>query len=590
MSASCEPEHEEFRHQLHSHLPGALRDDQSSIYSCDTSNEKVFHSLFSTRDNQSATNDLCHSPNDWATIDDIPRDGFSVPPIDDDIRAATHPANDPKADLPADDDAYQEVRKFLYTLLTISDWGISEHHPRAIRATVENWVGTGFVLLQKYQANTLVDICPSTTILKTSGIEISIEKLVRDSIVTCVEREVEIRLQARLNRGINRLTWSALNDGGAWWLRRDAETSTFGPTRHADNYNQYDSSVMANGPALEPLWCDHHNEHGLRVRPLLPESWGTPRNGPHQDCGPVMTISDEDNISRGIQRNHELALARLEGRFLLPIDASPEARHGRSLNTTNTIVRINVTDTVTVQGPVGDTQTSNHKPQDCAVPPPLRQSNVISLRYEDMPEGKKPARRNNLEFGAWRPYQLSSTMSGENSKSARGLKRKHRSTGQGDHLNNMSISSPLQVQMLSAATILGQSKMKDTVQTDGSMDEPATKRARWSSKLENIHSRIISLRIQGPTEKRKKKYLNIPASNSTIESGGNRGVEVTNSMPGLKRSSDSVNFTSYTADDMIQHFQNNEQVDPPVAPTKQTSRVARFTRRVRNSITPRSFM
>ena len=115
--------------------------------------------------------------------------GSCLPATDEEIKAATHVAQNTSIPFPNDDDSFWVVRHFLYDILTLHDWGISLQHPEAVRATVGDWFGTGYYLRQRYEEDNLKNICPNRG-LRSQG-AIIINQRVRDVIATCIDREIE---------------------------------------------------------------------------------------------------------------------------------------------------------------------------------------------------------------------------------------------------------------------------------------------------------------------------------------------------------------------------------------------------------------
>ena len=79
----------------------------------------------------------------------------------------THPLDDPTTYLLLADESCLIVRQFLFNVLTLSDWVISEDHPWAVRTIVENWIGPGYHLLERFEKGDLEDICPNFVYAKS---------------------------------------------------------------------------------------------------------------------------------------------------------------------------------------------------------------------------------------------------------------------------------------------------------------------------------------------------------------------------------------------------------------------------------------
>lgn len=119
-------------------------------------------------------------------------------PSDRDIRADTR-TYDVDVQFPDDNDSYDTVRRFLYRILTSSGWGISEKYPSAVRATVNDWYGTGYYLRLRYSNNDLKDICPATWMEHQGhrNLPEAIDRRLRDMVASCVIHEVGKRIDRR---------------------------------------------------------------------------------------------------------------------------------------------------------------------------------------------------------------------------------------------------------------------------------------------------------------------------------------------------------------------------------------------------------
>ncbi|KAF2467613.1 uncharacterized protein BDR25DRAFT_374391 [Lindgomyces ingoldianus] len=119
-------------------------------------------------------------------------DSFEIPSWDQIIRESTHKAIDMKLILPPNDASYHIVRRFLCHVLTIDEWGISKPNPGAIKATIQNWHGTGYYLRYLYEQEDLGDICPPAMPQDPSSLSdpLRIPNHVRDLIANCVYQEI----------------------------------------------------------------------------------------------------------------------------------------------------------------------------------------------------------------------------------------------------------------------------------------------------------------------------------------------------------------------------------------------------------------
>ncbi|KAF2871796.1 hypothetical protein BDV95DRAFT_607203 [Massariosphaeria phaeospora] len=126
---------------------------------------------------------------------------FLIPSTDEEIRLATHPRGDPDLPFPSDEDSFVQVRRFLFNILTINDWGTSLLHPAVVRATVDAWIGTGRRFRQHYESCTLLAICPTGAIMgrdKLSSL-IPIADGTRTLITSCIGHECELILANKRN-------------------------------------------------------------------------------------------------------------------------------------------------------------------------------------------------------------------------------------------------------------------------------------------------------------------------------------------------------------------------------------------------------
>lgn len=110
------------------------------------------------------------------------------------IRDATHKSGDPAAVMPEDADSYVLVRRFLYTVLTVEECGVSVGNPEVVRATVQAWIGLGRYLREKWERGRLEGICPERMWVERKDgegcREEFIDEGVRKSVACCVRREV----------------------------------------------------------------------------------------------------------------------------------------------------------------------------------------------------------------------------------------------------------------------------------------------------------------------------------------------------------------------------------------------------------------
>jgi hypothetical protein len=113
---------------------------------------------------------------------------FSVPSSDNRIRADTHEGG-VNYSLPDERDEFTVVRRYLYNILTSTEWGINDKWPAAVRCTVESWYGNGgFFRAQCEEESGLSDFCPEEG-SDDQGNEVSFQDATRKKINDCVRFE-----------------------------------------------------------------------------------------------------------------------------------------------------------------------------------------------------------------------------------------------------------------------------------------------------------------------------------------------------------------------------------------------------------------
>ena len=78
------------------------------------------------------------------------------------------------------------VRQFLFNVLTLSDWVISEDHPWAVRTIVGNWIGPGYHLLERFEKGDLEDICPNFVYAESEIYGNASERRVSESVLKTI--------------------------------------------------------------------------------------------------------------------------------------------------------------------------------------------------------------------------------------------------------------------------------------------------------------------------------------------------------------------------------------------------------------------
>ncbi|ORY18320.1 hypothetical protein BCR34DRAFT_660306 [Clohesyomyces aquaticus] len=117
---------------------------------------------------------------------------FQCPRSDKGIRGRTHTTAKVPLTLPSPNDGYHTVRRFIFNVLTLRHWGISQNHPAVVRATVEAWIGTGSYLLHCYEQSDLGDICPPRVFSEAWGTPdpVSVPARLRSLVAYCLAEEI----------------------------------------------------------------------------------------------------------------------------------------------------------------------------------------------------------------------------------------------------------------------------------------------------------------------------------------------------------------------------------------------------------------
>ncbi|OCL14145.1 hypothetical protein AOQ84DRAFT_371562 [Glonium stellatum] len=268
------------------------RDDSSSFYSADSG------------DSNSKADTIFPRPPAFAAQ----TSHFRLPELDTEIMRSTHPLDNPVTYLPLADDGCLVVREFLFNVLTLSDWAISEDHPSAVRATVENWIGPGYHLVERFEKNDLQDICPKTVYTKSHlyghSSERRVSESVRKAVACCVRREIlrQLERKEQLKRDLEHISRNSspyktyTQDFGG--NERGGDIFNDSESSHAENTaRQKDPTKEESAYRIHELSNDHPKSAPRRI-PNTQEDI-TPHSMPRQTkITKYQGVSKLDNLPR----------------------------------------------------------------------------------------------------------------------------------------------------------------------------------------------------------------------------------------------------------------------------------------------------
>jgi hypothetical protein len=113
---------------------------------------------------------------------------------DDEIQECPPETSAPVFPVPSENAPNSVVKKYLLDVLTRTGWGIAIESNREVRATVNKFVGNGWVLRNKFQKKGLKYICPTQMSVRGKNGAVQIFKIsdsTRSNIADCVMHEME---------------------------------------------------------------------------------------------------------------------------------------------------------------------------------------------------------------------------------------------------------------------------------------------------------------------------------------------------------------------------------------------------------------
>ncbi|PSN62005.1 hypothetical protein BS50DRAFT_680306 [Corynespora cassiicola Philippines] len=280
--------------------------------------------------------------------------------VDEKIRRDTE-IPDAELKIPGSEDGYKVVRNFLYALLTNSKWGIGLSNPSAVRATVFNWMGSGWYLRRCFNSGKLGDICPQT-VQNTAreGMTGSVEFIpesIRNMVSLCIQREMRLILERDAPSSIASRASSAYN------IKSNLDNSYRNEPGNIQEYNSHRRGHEDSVPEM-PFTKRHR-----QTRSRIPNHWAKPESP---------RIGSEENLP-GV--NYRLDNPGSE-QFRY-IDTSSDALQSRDLNSISPISNGNK-----VNGKTERKRTFQHMIDRFPTPP---NGELKTLRFEDTMPGEPPA-------------------------------------------------------------------------------------------------------------------------------------------------------------------------------------------------------
>ncbi|KAF2736156.1 hypothetical protein EJ04DRAFT_598545 [Polyplosphaeria fusca] len=215
----------------------------------------------------------------------LAKNEFHLPATNEGVQGDAHNYEQRRVPFPGDDDSFVEVRRWLYSVLTLEAWGITQRCPMLIRVTVEEWFGTGAYLKKLIEQTDEGHLCPEEQLKAVLENTMSKAEALRyrDLVVSCVVREARRHFEEK--------AYAAAVAGRA-------QMTAASPQVFSDE-SGYDSDL----PDIGDRRGTNSNRSCSKSRPSLPGAW-SPR--PRRTSS-IYSLEQEEVVPHSLHGRQQLA-------------------------------------------------------------------------------------------------------------------------------------------------------------------------------------------------------------------------------------------------------------------------------------------